>query len=172
MAKVVNKLAAIAFALAAVGCSDGAEPITRDCLTFWNEACDYSLKATDEDAAARLMAGPFKQLDKKREAIEKRIHDRLGDLDSEGKKELDDTILDNYDEINAVRKRINNCVARLDAVMAAGSGGTNMRAMRDWFSAKPIGQGAPRPGGAAPAARDFAAGLVPKRPDPPKTPKA
>jgi len=106
----------------ATGCGDTPEVLIHDCLVFFNEVCDYQLRAVDEESAKRLNEVEFKVLKVKNEALKERIKMRFANIDKEQKKDYNDAWLDYYDEKVATGYRVNRSVNRLDAIIRNTSG--------------------------------------------------
>ncbi len=104
---------------AIAGCADGPQPIVHDLVVFWNEVCDNTLKATDEETAKKLLEVEFKLLDAKCDALKARCQKVITNYDKDDAIGLENALMDYKIEIEAVEKRLLNARERIEKIRAA-----------------------------------------------------
>ena len=168
--KKAGRLVALFLALTGVaGCGESPQLLTHDLLVFWNEVCDNMVRATNEEKAADLLKVQFKILSKKHENLKERFDKRLKDLRKPDAAELEDALIDYYDEIMATETRLKNCQLRLQKIIDATPNHDELAKVRDWpnskkiFNQVPLLEFTPRKGDAN-YPKQFGTGLVPLRP--------
>jgi hypothetical protein len=170
--KKAGRLAALFLVLSGVaGCGESPQVLTHDLVVFWNEVCDNMVRATSEEKAGELLKVQFKLLGKKQETLKERFEKRLKDLKKDDAKELDEALLDYYDEIVATEKRLKNCQSYLQKIIDATPSHAELVKVRDWpnskkvFNQVPLLDFEPRKGDPnCPKDDHFFTGMVPKRP--------
>jgi hypothetical protein len=150
-----GRLVALFLALTGVtGCGESPHLLTHDLLVFWNE---------------------FKLLGKKHENLKERFDKSLKDMKRPEAIELEDALIDYYDEIVATETRLKNCQLRLQKIIDVTPNHDELAKVRDWPNSKkifhqvPLLDFTPRKGDAN-YPKQFGTGLVPMRPQliPPK----
>ena len=133
-------------------------------LVFWNEVCDNMLRVKDEKTATALYTVQFKVLGKKQEDIKKRAEEKLKEMKTSVEaKELDAALIDSYDEILAIQKRLKECTERLEQVKKNAEGDTtHIKAIQIWYKDKM--EFGINPGQFKAHPKWDMKGLVPKRP--------
>jgi hypothetical protein len=151
------------------GCGESPSLLIHDLLVFWNEVCDNMVRATNEETAAELLKVQFKLLSKKQERLKERLDNRFRDVKKPDATELEEGLLDYYDEIVATETRLKNCQMRLQKIIDVTPNHDELTKVKDWpnsrktFSLVPLQDYTPRKEDPT-CPKQFGTGLVPMRP--------
>jgi hypothetical protein len=137
MSKLGKTVALLLILSGLSGCGESSHAILHDLLVFWNEVCDNMVRATDEAAAKQIFDTQFKVLSRRYEKeMKPRCEQWYKDINKEKAQDIENAMLDYWDELFATFKRMNACEERLKEIIAKTDDHVYLEKIMNWSDTK------------------------------------